>query len=195
MDRKAGSKSIRRSSTKGCGCAPIMQAYNSMNSTRRVTPRTSRPKPNTSLNAFRMSWSRGRRAKKVCATCATSRRFTARRELQFKAVITLPASNQPYGHLLPPPCERIKITHRVRALLHPPFSVNENRDRILTSGGGQNPAWSRGVLGNSLDYGRRLVCFGLWRDTERLRGDLLLVQPWPDDPMPARTPRIYAKLA
>src|ERR1039458_5838803 len=88
MDRKAGSKSIRPSSTKDCGCAPIMQARNWTNSTRRATPRTSRPKPTTSPAASKMGWSRNRRAKKVCATCATSRRFTARRELQFKANLT-----------------------------------------------------------------------------------------------------------
>jgi predicted dehydrogenase len=42
-------------------------------------------KPTTSPTASKMGRSRNRRAKKVCATSASSRRFIARGELQFKA--------------------------------------------------------------------------------------------------------------
>ena len=66
-------------------CALTVGAHNLTNSTQRATLRTSRPKPTTFPTASKTGWSRSLRAKKVCATCATSRRFTARRELQFKA--------------------------------------------------------------------------------------------------------------
>jgi hypothetical protein len=39
--------------------------------------------------ASKAGWSRNRRAKKVCATCATSPRFTAQRALQFKTSFNL----------------------------------------------------------------------------------------------------------
>jgi predicted dehydrogenase len=51
---------------------------------RPATLRTSSPKQTTSPTASRMGRSRNRRAKKACATCATSRRFTAQRELQCR---------------------------------------------------------------------------------------------------------------
>ena len=59
-------------------------AHNWTSPTRRATRRTSRLRPSTSLTASRMGWSRNRRAKRDCATCATLRRFTVRRELQCR---------------------------------------------------------------------------------------------------------------
>src|SRR6202034_2993889 len=79
-DRRAGSKSIPRSSTKDCGCEPNIPALNSTNSTRRVTLHNSRPRPNTSLTASKTDWTRSRREKKARATCATSARSTGQQE-------------------------------------------------------------------------------------------------------------------
>jgi hypothetical protein len=78
-DPKAGSKSIRPSSTRACACAPISRAHklDELNPASRSLPLHGRSRPLLRIASQNNRGAAVRPAKKASATCATSLRSTA----------------------------------------------------------------------------------------------------------------------